>query len=237
MPVDGRVRAEDVTVGQLLDALGAAMRASPRRLLVGIAGCPGAGKSTLARGLVEGWNDRSGGEAAPTAAYVPMDGFHLANAALVRLGRAGRKGAPDTFDAAGYVALLQRLRDDSDGTVWAPAFDRALEEPIAGAIAVDPTVRLVVTEGNYLLLDEAPWQRVPELLHETWFLDVADDELRLERLVARHIAFGRTPAEARAWADGTDAPNARRIRASRERAGRVIVLAQDALDQLVAARG
>ena len=206
----------------LLESLEVSVPARPARRLVGIAGGPGAGKSTLASWLVREWNRRERGDVA-TAAYVPMDGFHLANAELARLGRADRKGAPDTFDAAGYVALLRRLRDDGGETVWAPAFGRALEEPIAGAIAVDPAVRLVVTEGNYLLLDDPPWDDVPRLLDDTWFLEAPED-LRVERLVARHVEYGRTPAEAWARALGSDGANAARVAASRGRAGRVIVL-------------
>lgn len=132
--------------------------AGDRRIL-GLAGPPGAGKSTLAARLV----DRLDG----LAVLVPMDGFHLARAELERLGRADRKGAPDTFDAAGYTTLLTRLRTPEPGTtVYAPAFDRSLEEPIAGSVPVAPSVPLVVTEGNYLLHDEAPWPTVLPLLDE-----------------------------------------------------------------------
>lgn len=134
------------------------------RRVLGIAGPPGAGKSTLADRLVAALDGR--------AALVPMDGFHLAAAELERLGRADRKGAPDTFDAAGYTALLRRLRaPDPVHAVYAPAFDRSLEEPVAGSLPVAPDVPLVVTEGNYLLLDDGPWAPVRGLLDEVWFLD------------------------------------------------------------------
>ncbi|WP_328343149.1 nucleoside/nucleotide kinase family protein [Micromonospora sp. NBC_00421] len=171
--------------------------AGPRQLL-GIAGAPGAGKSTLAERLVAA--------VGPTARLVPMDGFHLAQAELVRLGRADRKGAVDTFDANGYVSLLRRLRRLEPTAVYAPVFRRDLEEPVAGAVEVPPSVRLVVTEGNYLLLDEPPWDEVRSLLHEAWFLDL-DAELRLRRLVARHLAYGRSPETATAWAYGSDEVN------------------------------
>lgn len=130
-----------------------------RRFLLGIAGPPGAGKSTLAQEVVDRLGDR--------AVLVPMDGFHLSDEALVRLGRADRKGAPDTFDAAGYVALLRRLRDQQDEVVWAPAFRRELELAEAGVIAVDRSVEVVVTEGNYLLCD-GPFAPVRGLLDQTW---------------------------------------------------------------------
>lgn len=191
----------------------AAMIASGRRLL-GIAGPPGGGKSTLAQALQEHF--------AADAVVVPMDGFHLANAELARLGRAGRKGAADTFDAAGYVALLRRLRAQGAGeTVYAPVFRREIEEPIAGAIPVEPDTRLVITEGNYLLLDQGPWAAVRALLDEAWFVDT-DDGQRRERLVRRHMQFGRSLEAARAWVEHTDEPNARLIAASRARADLVV---------------
>jgi pantothenate kinase len=187
-----------------------ALLQSGQRRVLGIVGEPGAGKSTLALALQQALGEQ--------AVVVPMDGFHLANAQLLRLGRRQRKGAPDTFDALGYVALLQRLRQPQAGqTVYAPAFERALEEPVAGAIAVPAEVPLVITEGNYLLLEEAPWDGVRALLDEVWMLR-PDAELRRQRLVARHQQFGRSAEQAQAWVDSTDEPNAQRIRASSHRA-------------------
>lgn len=176
------------------------------RCLLGLAGAPGSGKSTLA--------ERLAAKLGPAAVVVPMDGFHLANQELQRLGRAGRKGAPDTFDASGYVALLRRLRTAPDGeTVYAPVFRREIEEPIANALPIGPEIRLVITEGNYLLLD-GPWTPVRSLLDESWFVDTAEDR-RLAWLLARHMAFGRNRSDALAWIESTDAPNARLIHASR----------------------
>ncbi|WP_299540122.1 nucleoside/nucleotide kinase family protein [uncultured Streptomyces sp.] len=184
------------------------------RAVLGIAGPPGAGKSTLAERLV--------GELGPLAVLVPMDGFHLAGAELERLGRADRKGAPDTFDAAGYVALLHRLRQwPAAGTVYAPRFDRALEEPLAGAVAVEPDVPLVITEGNYLLHDEGPWRQVRGLLDESWYVAL-DPAVRVERLVARHVRFGRPRPAAEAWVARSDEPNARLVERSRARADLVV---------------
>jgi pantothenate kinase len=152
-----------------------------------------------------------------------MDGFHLANVELQRLGRSGRKGAPDTFDSAGYVALLQRLREQRpDGDiVYAPEFRREIEEPIAGAIAVLPTTQLVISEGNYLLHDVGPWAGAAAMFDEVWYVDI-DDAVREERLVQRHQQFGRSAEEARAWVASTDAPNARLIAATRVRAHHVL---------------
>jgi pantothenate kinase len=191
-----------------------ALLARGRRVLLGLAGAPGSGKSTLAQALQQALPDR--------AVVVPMDGFHLANATLDRLGRADRKGAPDTFDSAGYVALLQRLRTPRDGeTVYAPEFRREIEKPIAGAIAVPPTAQLVITEGNYLLLPDGPWAGVRPLLDEVWYVEV-DPAVRLDRLARRHERFGRTRAAALDWIARTDEPNARRIETTRDRADRVL---------------
>ncbi|MFJ3586708.1 nucleoside/nucleotide kinase family protein [Streptomyces sp. NPDC090127] len=185
-----------------------------RRRILGLAGAPGAGKSTLAARLV----DRLDG----LAVLVPMDGFHLAQAELERLGRAGRKGAPDTFDAAGYAALLARLRaPEPDTTVYAPAFDRALEEPVAGAVPVAADIPLVVTEGNYLLHDAGPWAAVLPLLDEAWFLEL-DDRSRAARLVERHVRFGKDRAHAERWVRDSDEANARLVAAGRDRAQLVV---------------
>jgi pantothenate kinase len=192
------------------------------RLLVGVAGEPGAGKSTLAAALVEPYGDR--------AAVVPMDGFHLADVTLDRLGLRDRKGAPETFDPFGYASLLRRLRDRPDHPVYAPGFERELEQPVAGAIAVDPEVDLVVTEGNYLLLDEPPWREVGSVLDAVWYVEV-DDVLRRGRLVARHEAFGKSPDEARRWVERVDEPNARLVRASRDRADLVLDLGRPGVAQ------
>ena len=183
------------------------------RSILGIAGPPGAGKSTLAGHLVAA--------AGPAAALVAMDGFHLANAELCRLGRADRKGAPDTFDVHGYLALLRRLRYSADEPVYAPRFDRGLEEPVAGSVLVDPGIALVVTEGNYLLLAEPPWSSIRPLLDFAWYCELAEAE-RLRRLEARHRAYGKSPAAAAAWAHGPDQRNARLVQSSRSRADLVV---------------
>ncbi|MBP0460938.1 nucleoside/nucleotide kinase family protein [Streptomyces montanisoli] len=194
-----------------------------RRRLLGIAGAPGAGKSTLALRLVDRLVERHGRDA---AALVPMDGFHLAQAELERLGRADRKGAPDTFDAAGYVELLTRLRAPRPGVVvYAPAFDRSLEEAVAGSIGVPPEVALVVTEGNYLLHDDADWAPVRPLLDEAWYLD-PDPEVRVRRLVERHVRHGKERSFAESWVERSDEVNARLVARGRDRAD--MVLAQDA---------
>jgi pantothenate kinase len=204
------------TFDALLDRAASLVRPGHRALL-GITGSPGAGKSTLAEHLVRALN----GDGEPWVAHVPMDGFHLADVELTRLGRLHRKGAPDTFDAAGYAALLQRLRGDEDGIVYAPGFERTLEQPIAGAVPVPPTARLVVTEGNYLLLEDGAWSRVRPHLDEVWFCELDETE-RVRRLVARHEEFGKGHEEAVEWVMRTDQRNAELVAASRGRADLVV---------------
>ncbi|MFE6888591.1 nucleoside/nucleotide kinase family protein [Streptomyces sp. NPDC057694] len=203
-------------VDELADRARALVTRGSRRVL-GIAGPPGAGKSTLAEAVVRALG--------ADAALVPMDGFHLADAELRRLGRADRKGAPDTFDAYGYGALLTRLRAPRHGeTVYAPSFERELEQPLSGALPVPPDVPLIVTEGNYLLLDEEPWPTaVRPHLDEVWWVAV-DDTVRVERLIARHVEFGKPPAEARAWVLRSDEANARRVATGRDRADLMVDL-------------
>ncbi len=189
--------------------------ARPARCLLGIAGPPGAGKSTLSAQLLAAFPGR--------CVVVPMDGFHLAQTELERLGRADRKGAPDTFDAAGYVALLGRLRDPVPGeTVYAPEYRRDLRNGVAGAIAVPADVPLVVTEGNYLLLETHGFAPVRGLLNRCWFVDLPE-EVRAERLVARHRLFGKTPDAAYAWTHGPDQRNADLVAETRVRADTVVV--------------
>jgi pantothenate kinase len=187
------------------------------RVLVGVTGPPGCGKTTLVEDLLDHLR-RTHPDLG--VAHVPMDGFHLADISLERLGLRHRKGAPETFDVDGYAVALRRMRT-ADGTVYVPGFERTLEQPIAAAVAVPPSARLVLTEGNYLLLDDSGWQRVRDALDEVWYVDV-DDAERRTRLRARHERFGKTREEARAWVDEVDEPNAQLVAGTRHRADRIV---------------
>jgi len=202
--------AKGATIAETYKARLNALKNGGGRKILGIVGPPGCGKSTLAAALLEFLGD--------DAVAVPMDGYHLANVELARLGRAGRKGAEDTFDSAGYVSLLRRLKNQqSNEIVYAPEFRREIEEPIANAIPVFPETQLVITEGNYLLLDHGHWAGVSDLLDEIWYVDI-DHSVRRERLVKRHMRFGRSQSAAEDWVANTDEPNAVRIEATKHRA-------------------
>ncbi|MEW1808380.1 nucleoside/nucleotide kinase family protein [Pseudarthrobacter sp. NPDC080039] len=188
--------------------------ADGKRMLLGIAGAPGSGKSTFAACLQKHLGPGS-------AVVVPMDGFHLGNAIIDGTPLRQRKGAIDTFDVGGYLSLLQRLARRDEQVVYAPDFRRSIDEPVAASIQIPAAVPLVITEGNYLLAEPPPWQQVRAQLDEVWFLDTPR-HLRLSRLVDRHILFGKDRTAAHAWAAGSDEINARLIEATRDAADRTI---------------
>ena len=217
--------AAPVTVGELAERARRLADARAHRVLLGIVGAPGAGKSTIAEALVA--------ELGARAALVPMDGFHYSQRVLELLGRAERKGAADTFDADGLTALLHRIRT-ATGAVYAPTFDRSIEEPIAAGTVVPADADIVVAEGNYLLLDDGAWAEVRAALDEAWFLRIPQ-ATRVERLVERHIRFGRTREAAEAWVETVDERNALLIEASAERAD--LILTWEATPAPTAAAG
>lgn len=203
---------ESPEITQAIDALRSRL-GDGNRVLLGLTGAPGAGKSTFAAYLKEPFGAK--------AVVVPMDGFHLGNAILDGTPLKQRKGAIDTFDVGGYLSLLQRLRRREEHVVYAPDFRRSIEEPIAASIAVPASVPLVITEGNYLLMDQPQWREVRAQLDEVWFLEVPED-LRLSRLVDRHVLFGKDRTAAEAWANGTDQANAELIEKRKQLADRII---------------
>jgi pantothenate kinase len=192
-------------------------------VVIGVVGAPGAGKTTLVESLVRELNKDNPSPEHQEYAHVPMDGFHLSDHELMRLGLLGRKGAPETFDVYGYAATLQRLQSPREAVVYAPGFERTIEQPIAGVIPVFPSARTIFTEGNYLLLDRPGWQQVRNQCSEIWYCE-QDNDLRIQRLIQRHIQFGKTPAEAELWVNSVDEQNARLIQTTRANADLVVTL-------------
>ncbi len=188
----------------------------PGCTILGIAGAPGAGKTTLVESILRLFAARD-----LSVAWLPMDGFHLADVELARLGLLDKKGIVETFDGHGYVNTLSRIREGREPVVYAPAFERDLEQPIAGALPIFRGADLVITEGNYLLDPSEPWRQVSSLVDELWFID-AGDVTRHDRLMERHVRFGKTPEQAFNWIRDVDEPNAVRIKAQMVRADRVI---------------
>ena len=213
------VRVDAITdIADSLPELIAAARRLIRpghRSFLGITGAPGSGKSTLAEAIEAAL--------APQAVLVSMDGFHLRDTELHRLGRYERKGAIDTFDAAGYVNMLRRLHSRDDAIVYAPLFDRSIEESIGSAIPIPREVPLIITEGNYLLIEDDDWRHVRGLLDESWYVEPGDEERR-RRLIARHVQFGRDPQVAHERSHGVDERNAEMIKSTMKNASRVVRL-------------
>ena len=176
---------------------------APTRTIIGIIGKPGGGKSTLSRFLLKGMDPS-------LVSVVPMDGFHLSNKVLKELGKSDRKGAQDTFDVKGFTTLIARIKSDGTDPIYYPVFDRSIEESIAAQGVVYPSTRVVIVEGNYLMHDRDGWQEVAPLLDKSWYAYL-DEDIRISRLISRHIAFGKDPESAKAWAKGSDQVNAELI--------------------------
>jgi len=204
-----------VDVGALAAEL-AGLASTRRRTIIGICGAPGAGKSTLAGLLVRAVNEIAAG----TAVVVGMDGFHLAKSVIAADDRSLRRGAPDTFDAAGYAAMLARLRTAEDDVVYAPEYRREIEDPVNAAIAVPRSVRLVVTEGNYLLHPD--WVTGRAQLDEVWYLEAPDESVRVEHLIARHVRYGKPIERARIHVLTSDEANAALVASHRDQADRIL---------------
>jgi pantothenate kinase len=185
------------------------------RVLLGITGPPGAGKSTLSRELKIALGD--------SVQIVEMDGFHLSRERLRELGRLDRMGAIDTFDAEGFVDLVRKVRDSNGTTIYAPRFHRDSGTSVENSIAIEASVQLVIVEGNYLLMPTLPWVELRSLLDEVWYCE-REESSRIEGLIARRKKYGQSELEAREWALGSDLRNAEQIQETKSQADTIVKL-------------
>jgi len=192
------------------------LSAGKERIILGIVGKPGAGKSTMTNHIMEYLVGKS-------VALFPMDGFHFSNKVLVETGRRERKGAPDTFDAHGFTSLLGRIKNETTKDIYFPIFHREFEESYAAEGVIPAGTKLVLTEGNYLLLDSPEWEEVRPLLDESWYL-APRDSIRQERLILRHEKYGKNKEEASKWALGSDEKNAEIVESTKKYATKIVVL-------------
>ena len=205
-----------MSIELLVEQIQSLLAGQSPRTLIGIVGKPGAGKSTVVEEIQKRFDFKD-------VSIIPMDGFHLSNEELISLGRRDRKGAPDTFDVEGFTSLIKRVKSDSNVDHKFPIFHREIEASIADEGIVPKESKVVVIEGNYLFSEDHNWNGIHPLLDHTWFIDI-NDEIRLERLIARHIRYGKTPEEAEAWSRGSDETNARFIDLTAYRAENLIKL-------------
>lgn len=189
---------------------------SKTRVVIGITGKPGSGKSTVTSKLKE----TIPGE---RTVILSQDGYHLSNLQLESLGRSNFKGAPDTFDSEGFSKILFRVKSELKNNIYFPIFHREIEESISAEGLITEKTNVVLVEGNYLLFETHGWGEVAKHLDEIWYLQV-DDDLRLSRLVARHVEFGKNPQVAVAWAHGSDEANARLIEKARDKANAFLLV-------------
>ena len=194
----------------LFEQIQSSLDGQSARTIIGIVGKPGAGKSTVVEEIAKRFDSN-------TVSIIPMDGFHLSNEELISLGRRERKGAPDTFDVEGFTSLIKKVKINYNIDHTFPIFHREIEASVDNEGIVPKESRVVVIEGNYLFSTDHNWGGIYSLLNHTWFIEI-DDEVRIERLIARHVRYGKTPEEAEAWSRGSDETNARFIGLTANRA-------------------
>lgn len=205
-----------MSVQLLVEEIASLLQGSKPRTMIGIVGKPGAGKSTVVTEIQKQFSTEE-------VAIIPMDGYHLSNEELIKLGRRERKGAPDTFDVEGFISLITRVRNEIDKDHTFPIFHREIEASKADEGIVLRNTKVIVIEGNYLFSEEHNWSEVFPLLDQSWFIEI-DDEIRMQRLITRHIKYGKTPQEAEEWSRGSDEENAKFIAKTASRAERIIKL-------------
>ena len=205
-----------MSVQLLFEEIASLLQGSKPRTMIGIVGKPGAGKSTVVTEIQKQFSTED-------VAIIPMDGYHLSNEELIRLGRRERKGAPDTFDVEGFISLITRVRNEIDKDHTFHIFHREIEASKADEGIVLRNTKVIVIEGNYLFSEEHNWSEVFPLLDQSWFIEI-DDEIRMQRLITRHIKYGKTPQEAEDWSRGSDEANAKFIAKTASRAERIIKL-------------
>jgi len=205
-----------MSIELLVEQIQSLLQSPNARSIIGIVGKPGAGKSTVVSEIENRFDSRQ-------VSVIPMDGYHLSNEELISLNRRDRKGAPDTFDTNAFTSLITKVKNNPDSEHRFPIFHREIEASKPDEGVVQSNSKVIVIEGNYLFSEEHNWQGVFPLLDHTWFIEI-DDEVRIERLIARHIRFGKTPEEAENWSKGSDEANARFIELTAHRASNKIKL-------------
>jgi len=205
-----------VSISLLFEQIQSLLDSQSIRSIIGIVGKPGAGKSTIVLEIEKRFQPNE-------VAIIPMDGYHLSNEALIALGRRDRKGAPDTFDTQSFISLITEVKSSPQVDHHFPIFHREIEASIEDEGIVPSLAKVIVIEGNYLFSDEHNWSEVFALLDHTWFIEI-DEEIRMQRLITRHIKYGKTPEEAEEWSRGSDEANARFIALTKDRAENIIKL-------------
>ncbi len=205
-----------MSINLLFEQIQSLLQGPNPRSIIGIVGKPGAGKSTVVSEIEKRFDPSQ-------VSVIPMDGYHLSNEELISLHRRDRKGAPDTFDTQSFISLISKVKNNPETELRFPIFHREIEASKADEGVVESGVKVIVVEGNYLFSEEHNWEGVFPLLDHTWFIEISD-EVRIERLIARHIRYGKTPEDAEKWSRGSDEANARFIELTAHRAASIIKL-------------